>query len=79
MPVEVLHESDETAGLYCDGRECFEVLMRRRKRKTEVGYWCGFLHSRFDPCGVDESNCPRRSGFKLPKPRYSEVDARWSL
>lgn len=69
----LIHSSWRTKGLYCDGRGCFEVLVRRKNREDTECYWCGQLHGYFDPTKVTaESDCPKAKLTKKPwKPEFN--------
>lgn len=66
-----IHSSKNTEGLYCDGKPCFEVHIRRRNaRETEV-YYCSQLRSYFYPHDYNEGNCPRRGMSEPFKPKFN--------
>lgn len=56
-PVNVLHTFETTNGCRCDGKRCFEVLIRKHRKGNEVRYWCDELRGYFDPFTVV---CPRK-------------------
>lgn len=68
--VEIKHSTQETAGLYCDGRECFEVLTRKGKKVSTVSYWCAARHSHFVPFDMSAEDCPRKP-FKYKPPKFA--------
>lgn len=55
--METKHTSPNTKGTNCDGQPCFEVLVRRHRHVDAERYWCGYLHTYFDPEGFE---CPKR-------------------
>lgn len=70
MP-NIIHSSPKTKNFYCDGKGCFEVLVRRKNHQDVERYWCGQLHGYFDPRKVDERKCPKY-GMKAPKaPKFN--------
>lgn len=69
MPLEISHSSPDTRGTYCDGKPCFEVLLRRHKRTESETYWCGQLHGYFNPFDCE---CPKDGKrIELPKPEFN--------
>ena len=70
MLVETIHHSEATKDCFCDGKPCFEVLIRKRKRGEEVRYWCDAMRSYFDPALFDADTCPRKE-IKLWKPVFN--------
>ena len=44
----IIHSSELTEGLKCDGRPCFEVVRSGRRIFVER-YWCARRHRMFDP------------------------------
>ena len=52
----IRHTFKTTQGLPCDGRKCFEVLIRKKRMGDEVRYWCDAMHGYFDPF---HPKCPK--------------------
>lgn len=52
----IRHTFKTTRGLPCDGKPCFEVLIRKKRMGDEVRYWCDVMHGYFDPF---HSKCPK--------------------
>lgn len=55
--MNIIHSSKLTKDWPCDGKPCFEVLVRRHRHVDTERYWCGYLHTYFDPEGFE---CPKR-------------------
>lgn len=69
--VEVMHSSLWSFGYHCDGKPCFEVLLRRKRRGCEVAYWCGQMHAYFDAEKMDAEHCPKRE-CEMPKVEFNK-------
>lgn len=48
----IRHSSPATSKFGCDGKKCFEVLIRRKRFTTEERYWCDERRGYFDPASV---------------------------
>ena len=59
----VLHTCDESKGFKCDGKRCFEVLMRKHRFSVETRFWCDVKRGYFDPASV--SQCERWANDEL--------------
>lgn len=61
---DLIHTSRKTKSWYCDGKPCFEVLVRRKNRRDVECYWCGQLHGYFEPQKMTERKCPKNKAVK---------------
>ena len=66
----IAHSSRSTCGLYCNGKNCFEVITRRQRMGDIERYYCSCMHSSFDPHDYDEDTCPRPKR----KPKFNRGD-----
>ena len=69
--MNIIHSSRNTKGLYCDGKPCFEVLLRRRRMGDEERYYCDVRHCYIDPHDFNEGNCPRHNSSSQFKPKFN--------
>jgi len=65
------HSSAKTRGLFCDGKPCFEVVVRNRFRGEQESYYCGNRHEYFDPAEVTAETCPRPEKPRLRRIRFN--------
>lgn len=69
--MNVIHHSELTDGLYCDGKPCFEVWLRRKNLKEREVYYCCYARAEFDPHEFSEKTCPKSGVKPAFKPKFN--------